>query len=106
MDKFIFYWLIPSVLKIASLFITVKSDSIFFMPFFIFPEKRILAGFEAHFLEFKCTSNILVMFVIYVRATDLFTHGHSLTHPYTPHNIVGRSLYSETHKNKKGHVKT
>ena len=62
-----------SVLKIALLlFITVISDSIFFMLLLFCPEKGIPADFEAHFLEFKYASNRLVTFVICARAADLF----------------------------------
>ena len=53
------------------------------------PEKRILADFEAYFLDFKYASNGLVIFVIYACTSDLFVYGHSVTHSYMPDDIVG-----------------
>ena len=55
-------------------------------------DKRILADFEAHFLEFKYASSRLVTFVIFARAADLFVYGNSNPHSYmTDDDIVRRA---------------
>ena len=38
---------------------------------------------------------VVVTFVIYARAADLFLYGHSLTHSYMPDDIVGRALFAQ-----------
>ena len=55
-------------------------DKVFFMLLLCCKDERILADFEAHFLEFKYASNRLVTFVIFARAADLFVYGNSNPH--------------------------
>ena len=57
------------------LFITIISYSVFFMLLLFCPERRILANFEAHFLQFKLRSCFMHML-----RTCLFTDTHSLFH--------------------------
>ena len=78
--------------KNGLLFMTLISDNIFFVLLLCCQDKRILADFEAHFLEFKYASNRLVTFVIFARAADLFVYGNSNPHSYmTDDDIVRRA---------------